>query len=80
VTFAFVFVECARGLAASAEDAARKLQGVLETHKIKSGTEYDFLIKVQTEDDKQFKTTITALKSIGGIAAIAISIVYGTAQ
>jgi DNA-binding Lrp family transcriptional regulator len=80
MTLAFVFVECARGLASSAEQAVRQVQGVLEAHTIKSGTDYDFLVKVQTEDEKQLKTTITTLKSVAGIAAIAVSIVYGTSQ
>ena len=80
MTLAFVFVECARGLASSAEQTVKQVQGVLETHMIKSGTDYDMLVKVQTDDDGQFKNTITALKSVVGIAAVAVSIVYGTAQ
>jgi DNA-binding Lrp family transcriptional regulator len=80
MTLAFVFVECARGLASSAEQAIRQVQGVLEAHKIKSGTDYDLIVKVRTNDEKQFKTAISTLKSIAGIAAIAVSIVYGNAQ
>jgi nitrate reductase NapAB chaperone NapD len=56
------------------------VQGVLETHAIKSGTDYDLLVKVQAEDQRQFKDTITTLKSVAGIAAVAVSIVYGTTQ
>jgi nitrate reductase NapAB chaperone NapD len=80
MTLAFVFIECARGLASSAEQAVRRVQGVLETHAIKSGTDYDLLVKVQAEDQRQFKDTITTLKSVAGIAAVAVSIVYGTTQ
>lgn len=80
MTLAFVFIECARGLASSAEQAVRRVQGVSETHAIKSGADYDLLVKVQAEDEKQFKDTITALKSVAGIVAVAISIVYGNTQ
>lgn len=80
MTLAFVFVECARGLASSAEQAIKQMQGVLEAHKITSGTEYDLLVKVQADNETQLKTTITALKRIAGIAAVAVSIVYGTSQ
>lgn len=80
MTLAFVFVECARGLASSAEQAIKQVQGVSETHVIKSGTDYDLLVKVQADDERQFKTTITSLKSIAGIAAIAVSIVHGSTQ
>jgi DNA-binding Lrp family transcriptional regulator len=80
MTLAFVFIECARGLVSSAEQAVRQVQGVLETHAVKSGTDYDLLLKVQAEDEKQLKTTVTALKSIAGIAAVAVSIVYGSTQ
>lgn len=75
-----LIVECARGLASSAEEAVRRMQGVSETHAIKSGTDYDLLVKVQAEDERQFRDTITTLKSIAGIAAVAVSIVYGTTQ
>jgi nitrate reductase NapAB chaperone NapD len=78
MTLAFVFVECARGLASSAEQAVRQVQGVLEAHAVKSGTDYDLVVKVQTEDERQFRATISALKSVAGIAAIAVSIVYGS--
>jgi DNA-binding Lrp family transcriptional regulator len=80
MTLAFVFIECARGLASSAEQAVRQVQGVLETHAVKSGTDYDLLLKVHSEDEKQLKATVTALKSIAGIAAVAVSIVYGSTQ
>ena len=80
MTLAFVFIECARGLAAYAEQAVRQVQGVSETHAVKSGTDYDLLLKVQAEDEKQLKATVTALKSIAGIAAVAVSIVYGSTQ
>lgn len=77
MTLAFVLVECAKGLASSAEQAVNRVQGVTETHAIKNGSVYDLLVKVQTEDEGQFKTTITNLKRIAGVAAIAVSIVYG---
>lgn len=77
MTLAFVFVECARGLASSAEAAVRQVQGVFETHAIKTGTHYDLLLKVRTADDKQFKDTILTIKRIAGIASIGVSIVYG---
>lgn len=76
MTLAFVFIECARGLASSAEQAVKRVQGVSETHAIKSGTDYDLLVKVQAEDEKQFKDIITTLKNIAGIVAVAVSIVY----
>jgi DNA-binding Lrp family transcriptional regulator len=78
MTLAFVFVECARGLASSTEQAVKEVKGVKEAHSVKSGTDYDLLVKVQTEDETQFRSTISALKNIAGIAAIAISIVYAT--
>ena len=46
MTLAFVLVECARGLASSAEQAIKQLQGVVEAHAIKSGTDYDLIVKV----------------------------------
>lgn len=74
---AFVLVECAMGLASSAEQTIKKVQGVVEAHSIKSGTDYDLILKVQAEDEGQFRTTIINLKKIAGVAAIAVSIVYG---
>lgn len=78
MTLALVFVECAKDLASSAEQAVRRVQGVSEAHTIKNTAHYDLLIKVQTDDDIQFKDTITNLKKVVGIAAIAVSIVYGS--
>jgi DNA-binding Lrp family transcriptional regulator len=52
------------------------VQGVLETHSVKGNSSFDLVVKVQTEDDRKFKETILALKSIAGIAAIVTSIVY----
>jgi nitrate reductase NapAB chaperone NapD len=80
MTLAFVLVECARGLASSAEQGLMQVQGVLEAHSIKSGTEYDLLVKVQAENENQLKSTITAIKHVAGIAAIAVSIVYAGTQ
>lgn len=80
MTLAFVLIECARGLASSTERAIKQMQGVLETHKITSGTDYDLIVKVQAENENQLKTTVTSLKHVAGIAAVAVSIVYGTAQ
>lgn len=76
MTLAFVLVECARGLASSAEQAIKQLQGVVEAHAIKSGTDYDLILKVQAEDEGQFKATISNLKRVAGVAAIAVSVVY----
>lgn len=76
MTFAFVFVECAKDLAASAERTAKQVHGVLETHSVKGNSSFDLVVKVQTADDRKFKETILALKSIAGIAAIVTSIVY----
>lgn len=76
MTFAFVFVECAKDLASSAERAAKQVQGVLETHSVKGNSSFDLVVKVQTEDDKKFKEAILALKRIAGIAAVVTSIVY----
>lgn len=76
---AFVLVECARGFASSAERAIKQVQGV-ETHIIKSGTHYDMLLKVQTENENQFNDTIATIKRVAGVAAIAVSIVYGGGQ
>jgi len=80
MTLAFVLVECAKGLATSAEQAVNRVQGVSETHTIKNGSDYDLLVKVHTEDESQFKTTITNLKGIAGVVAIGVSIVYGGAM
>jgi DNA-binding Lrp family transcriptional regulator len=80
MTIAFVFIECARGVASTAEHAIRQVHGVLEAHSVKNGTDYDLLVKVKTEDDRQFKTAITTLKNIAGVAAIAVSIVYAGTQ
>jgi len=77
MTLAFVLVECAIGLAASVEQTVKKVQGVVEAHVIRSGTDYDLIVKVQAEDEGQFKTTITNLKRVAGVAAIAVSVVYG---
>lgn len=77
MTLAFVLVECARGLASSAEQAIKQLHGVVEAHAIRSGTDYDLIVKVQAEDEGQFKTTIASLKRVAGVAAIAVSVVYG---
>jgi DNA-binding Lrp family transcriptional regulator len=77
MTLAFVLVECARGLASSAEQAIKQLQGVVEAHAIKSGTDYDLIVKVQPEDEGQFKSTISNLKRVVGVAAVAVSVVYG---
>jgi DNA-binding Lrp family transcriptional regulator len=76
MTFAFVFVECAKDLAASAERASKQVQGVLETHSVKGNSSFDLVVKVQTEDDKKFKEAILALKRIAGIIAVVTSIVY----
>jgi uncharacterized membrane protein YkoI len=80
MTLAFAFIECARGLVSSAYHSINQVQGVIEAHAIKSGTDYDLLVKVQAKDDKELKATITSLKSIVGIAAVAVSTVYGGAQ
>jgi hypothetical protein len=80
MTLAFVFIECARGLASSVEQVIKPIQGVSETHTIRSGTYYDLLVKVQTENDTQFKATVKALKNIAGIAAVTVSIVHGAMQ
>lgn len=80
MTLAFVLIECARGLATSTEQAIKQLQGVLETHKISSGTDYDFIVKVQTENESQLKSTILSIKHVAGIAAVAVSVVYGATQ
>jgi nitrate reductase NapAB chaperone NapD len=77
MTFAFVLVECIVGLSSSAQNAVAKVQGVLESHEIRNDTRYGLVVKVHTEDEKQFKDTITALKNIAGIAAVTVSIVYG---
>ena len=77
MTLAFVLVEYARGLASSAEQAIKQMQGVVEAHAIKSGTDYDLIVKVQAEDEGQFKTAIASLKKVAGVAAIAVSVVYG---
>ena len=80
MTLAFVFVECARGLATSAEEAAKRIHGVLETNVIKSGTDYDLVLKVKTANEMKFKETIAALKAVAGVSAVAVSIVYGSAE
>jgi hypothetical protein len=56
------------------------VHGVSEAHSLKSGGDYDLLVKVNTEDDTQFKTAITTLKSVVGVAAVAVSIVYAGTQ
>ena len=76
MTLAFVLIECAMGLASSAEQTIKKIQGVVEAHAIRSGTDYDLIVKVRAEDEGQFKTTITDLKRVAGVAAIAVSVVY----
>lgn len=76
MTFAFVFIECVKDLASSAERATKQVQGVLETHSVKGNSSFDLDVKVQTEDDRKFKEAIVALKSIAGIAAVVTSIVY----
>ena len=80
MTLAFVLIECARGLASSTEQTVKQTPGVLETHKITSGTDYDLIVKVQAENENQLKTIVTGLKQVAGIAAVAVSIVYGTAS
>ncbi|MFY3742150.1 MAG: hypothetical protein HMLIMOIP_002614 [Candidatus Nitrosomirales archaeon] len=80
MTLAFVFIECVRDLALSAEKAAKQVQGVLEAYSIKNDGTFDLVVKVQTNDDMQFKSTISALKSIVGVAAVVTAIVYGNFQ
>jgi len=80
MTLAFVFIECIKDLASSAEQAAKQVQGVLEAHSVKGNSTFDLVVKVQTSDERQFKEAISAIKSIAGIAAIATSIVYGSVQ
>jgi hypothetical protein len=80
MTLAFVFVECIKELALSAERATRQVQGVSEAYSIKSDGAFDLVLKVQTSDDVQFKNTISALKSIAGVAAVATAIVHGNFQ
>ena len=62
------------------EHGIKQVYGVSEAHSLKSGGDYDLLVKVKTEDDIQFKTAITTLKSIVGVAAVAVSIVYAGTQ
>jgi hypothetical protein len=79
MTLALVLVEYAEDFASSTERAVSRVRGVFETHSIQTGSQYDLLVKVQSDDDKQLKDAIIALKSIAGIAAIAVSVVYGSA-
>lgn len=80
MTLAFIFVECVRDLASSVEKAAKQVHGVLEAHSVKNDAVFDLVVKVQTTDDKQFKTTISAIKGIAGVAAIVTAIVHGNFQ
>jgi len=80
MTLALVFVECGSGLESSAEKAVRRVKGVFETHRISSGAYYDLLLKVEAENENQFKDVISMIKQVAGVAAIAVSIVYGVAQ
>jgi DNA-binding Lrp family transcriptional regulator len=80
MTLAWVFVECAKGLASSAEQSVKQVQGVLEAHMVNGGTDYDLVLKVQTDDERQFKQAITTLKRVVGVMAVATCIVYGGVQ
>jgi len=80
MTFAFVLVECIMGLSSSAQRAVAKVQGVLESYEIKNDARYGLVVKVQAENESQFRDTITALKNVAGIAAITVSIAYGSTQ
>ena len=73
-------MECVKGLSSSAKAAIAKVQGVLESHEIQNDTRYGLVVKVHTEDERQFKDAIIVLKSIAGITAITVSIVFGGAQ
>ena len=80
MTFAIVLIECVRGLSSSAHNAIVKVHGVLESHEIHGSSAYDLVVKVNTDNEAKFKSTIIALKSIAGIAAITVSIAYGYTQ
>jgi DNA-binding Lrp family transcriptional regulator len=80
MTLAFVFIECIKDLAQSAEKAVKQVQGVTEAHSTKDNGAYDLIVKVHTSDERQFKDAILALKSIAGVAAVVTAIVHGNFQ
>lgn len=73
MTLAFVFVECEEGRASAVKNLTQKIDGVQEAHSISDG-DYDILVKVNA-DDHELHSTLAAIRQIGGISALATSIV-----
>jgi uncharacterized protein with GYD domain len=71
---AFVFVECHEGQALTVKKLAEQISGVQEAHSTMGGR-FDVVVKVEAQDEQNLHGVLTALRRIGGIAALATSIV-----
>jgi DNA-binding Lrp family transcriptional regulator len=71
---AFVFVECQEGQASTVKKLAEQIGGVQEAHSTDGGR-YNVVVKVHTENEQKLHGALLALRRIGGIAALATSIV-----
>ncbi|MCI0556901.1 MAG: Lrp/AsnC ligand binding domain-containing protein [Nitrososphaera sp.] len=71
---AFVFVECKEGQALTVKKLAEQINGVQEAHST-TGSRFDVVVKVRAKDEQNLHGVLSALRRLGGIAALATSIV-----
>jgi DNA-binding Lrp family transcriptional regulator len=73
MTLAFVFVECEEGHTRAVKKETEAIDGVQEVHSI-AGGDYDIIVKVDA-DERDLHGVLAAIRGVGGIAALATSIV-----
>ncbi|HEY7734178.1 MAG TPA: Lrp/AsnC ligand binding domain-containing protein [Nitrososphaera sp.] len=74
MTEAFVFVNCLLTMTGMVENAAKIIEGVLETHPT-TGI-YDIVLKVKAVDETSLRDVLDRVKGIQGVASTLTSIIY----